>query len=215
MFFDIGQGAHLTLVHALCPRAACGRRLPLPGVEQRHRERVRLIFKLGRLMPALHHLFDHAINAQAQLFDIPPLKKSGNDARVAREMFFHQIINRDEPRESAGADQLHAIRIHSHFDASPSQTIIAMTHGIDQCFAHGKGRILGDLFALQTFNHRAHRHLFIDHLPRALNDSCQWSRDLFASSITCQAVFAARLRSNKFYKDKSALMNELLRVLTK
>jgi len=153
----------------------------------------------------LEHLLDHAVDAQAQLFDVAPVEQRADNARIAAEVLVHDVVDGDEAGQPAGRADLQPVAVHADLDPPPAQPVIAVADGVDQRLAHGKGGVLVRLLALQPAHHRADRHLPPGQLPDVLHHARQRAGDLLAAGVTGHAVLAARLRPGELDKDDPAL----------
>src|SRR5690606_34014282 len=210
IFTNVLQRPRLTVIGVARPRRGD---LLFARIIQRHSKAVGPRIKRWRLMPGLLHDFHHAVNTEAQFFNIAPLEQAIDHARIAAEMLINDVIHRDEPRQATGRNHFETVRIHPHFDAPPLQPIVAVADRVDDCFAHSKLWIFKRLFTLQPFDNRADRHLAPDEIPCRFDQLGQRPGKFFAPRISRQTVFAARGLADKLDEYDATLRQPILRIL--
>ncbi len=163
-------------------------------------------------MSSLDHLLDHLVDAQPQLLDEAPLEQPVDEPRVAREVLFHQVIERHVAGQTAGADDLQPVGVHANLDAPPGDAVVAVGHGVDERFAYSAAGVLQHLLTLQPVDRRPDAHLVKNDRPGTLDNPRQRAVQLGAAAVAHAAVLAARLGAGELDKDDAALGQERLRI---
>ena len=164
-------------------------------------------------MPRVDHLLDHQVHAQPQLLDVTPLEQTIDDARVAREVLVHDVVDGDEAGQAAGAGDLQPVGEHPYFDGAPAHAIVAVGDGVDQRLADGAvGGYCHCSLRSKPRTTAPDADFLLQNVPRALDDLRQRAVELHTPSVPGFTIVLAHVRAVEADEGQPAARDEGLRI---